>query len=145
MSMARILLHETKHWFVALSENQYYLGRSFVILKGNAESLSALSREEFLDLKRVIDDMESALRKTFGATYFNWTCLMNDAYKVDPLKIRKELHLHLWPRYQTAVKFDGLVYIDETFGENYDKTKAKILSESVLQNIRKEIAKNLKR
>lgn len=142
--MARLLLHETKFWFVALAENQYYLGRSFIIAKGNARSLSELSREEFIDLKRVIDDMEGALRKTFGATYFNWTCLMNDAYEADPLKVRKELHLHLWPRYEKMVKFDGLVYVDETFGDYYDKSKAKILPEASLQVIKKEITKNLR-
>jgi len=72
------IVYETKYWKVILSENQYYLGRSFVIYKGEATHLSDLPTEVFIDLKKIIDLLEMTIKKAFGATHYNWTCLMND-------------------------------------------------------------------
>ncbi len=134
--MARVILKETKHWFIVLAENQYYLGKSFILLKSQKANLSELTREEFIDLKLVIDLMEEALQKAFGATQFNWT---NGYYKKEDVKRPKELHLHVWPRYDHSVTVNGEVFTDEDFGNHYDKTRKKIVSEEFLEEIAKQI------
>lgn len=41
-----IKIHETKYWKVFLNENQAYLGYSVVVLKRDAEKMSAIANEE---------------------------------------------------------------------------------------------------
>lgn len=135
-----VIVLETKYWKVILSENQYYLGRSFVIYKGKATHLSDLSTEAFTDLKHVIDLLEASIKKAFGATHYNWTCLMNDYYKPKNRNKRKELHLHLWVRYEKEVEFDVELFRDEVFGHHYDKTKEKHVNQEMLSKIAEKIS-----
>jgi len=134
------VVYETNYWKVVLSENQYYLGRSFVIYKGEATHLSDLSTEVFIDLKKVIDLLEVSIKKAFGATHYNWTCLMNDYYKPKNRDKKKELHLHLWVRYENKVEFEGETFKDEVFGHHYDKTKEKLVNQKLLSKIAKKIS-----
>ena len=137
--MARTIIYDAKYWFVVLSENQYYLGRSFILFKGEKTSLSELTREEFLNLKLVIDLMEDAMKSAFNATYFNWTCLMNDHYDESLSTKRTYLHLHLWPRYKHPITLNGEEFIDETFGDYSDRTKVKNVSDELFAEIAKLI------
>jgi diadenosine tetraphosphate (Ap4A) HIT family hydrolase len=110
---------ETKYWVGALNQNQAYLGTMFIALKRHAESLSDLTAEEWSDFQKVVKDLESAAAKGFGATMFNWTCLMNSFYKADePIP---HVHWHLRPRYRDAVRIDGYEYSDPNFAHHYDK------------------------
>ncbi|GAB4163478.1 MAG: hypothetical protein Fur003_6100 [Candidatus Dojkabacteria bacterium] len=133
------IIFESPLWKVILLENQYYLGRNIVVYKGDAVHLSQLSLEAFVELKRIIDVLESSISKVFGATHFNWTCLMNDYYKPKNRDKKKELHLHCWPRYEKEVIFEGESFIDEVFGHHYDKTKEKIVTVELLNKIKTKI------
>jgi diadenosine tetraphosphate (Ap4A) HIT family hydrolase len=75
------IITETDYWKVFISPNQTYLGRCFVVLKRHCGDLAELEKEEWEEYAGLVKRLEAALRKSFGATMFNWTCLMNDAYK----------------------------------------------------------------
>ena len=136
-------IYETEHWKVALSPYQTYPGRCYVTLKRHAGDLAELEKEEVLDFSELVKKLETALKKAFGATMFNWTCLMNDAYQE---KIPKpHLHWHFRPRYSDKVEIAGLIFEDKEFGHNYsrDRERSQEVSEDVRKKIIKEIRKNL--
>ncbi len=137
------LITETRYWRVVLCENQEYLGRSYVTLKRHSPNLSELTKEEWLDLKTLITTLEAAFKKAFNATYFNWACSMNDAYKHQPAY--PHVHWHLRPRYTHEVKFVGMVFKDPEFGHHYTRVKDRILNlpEKQLLKIAEEVKKQL--
>ena len=135
------LIYETKHWKVFLAFEQSYLGRCVVVLKRHCGDLAELKREEWLDFVELVRKLESALRKAFGATMFNWTCLMNNAYQHDPPN--PHVHWHFRPRYDHEVKFAGEVFRDPDFGYHYDRKRTQMVSEEVKRKIIEEIRKYL--
>ena len=110
---------------------------------GDAEHLSELNEGEFLELKTIIDKLENAITAAFGATHFNWTCLMNNYYKPKNIGKPKQLHWHLWPRYKETVHFEGEIFRDEVFGHHYDKTKEKLVSAALLEKIGERLRREL--
>jgi diadenosine tetraphosphate (Ap4A) HIT family hydrolase len=125
---SNLLIHESRYWNVYLfSADQRYLGRSVVGLKRHSPSLADLTRGEWDDLQAVIRVMENAARKLFGAAGFNWSCLMNNAFKRDPPK--PHVHLHFLPRYRAPVKFQGMLFEDLLFGNHYDQSRVAVSPE----------------
>lgn len=110
-------IFESKHWEVTLSGDQLYLGRAYVSCKTKRESLSELTEEEFSDLHAVIKKYESLLKNTFKATLFNWSCLMNHAYREKPYT--PQVHFHVRPRYEKEVSVSGVIFNDPNFGDHY--------------------------
>ncbi|MCL5430554.1 MAG: HIT family protein, partial [Candidatus Marsarchaeota archaeon] len=108
----------TMHWVVALHEDQKYIGRCKVILKRHAGDLDQLSDAEWSDLSRLVKKLENSLRLSFNATMFNWTCLMNEAFRKTSAP-NPHVHWHFRPRYKKNVKFSGLVFVDKEFGTHY--------------------------
>jgi diadenosine tetraphosphate (Ap4A) HIT family hydrolase len=129
----------TKYWDVFLSYDQHYLGRSIIVLKRDCGSLSDVDGKEWKDLHKLIKKMESALKNAFGATMFNWACLMNDAYKSENPK--PQVHFHLRPRYGEKVEIFGEVFEDTEFAHHYDRQSNKKVSEEVENEIVKRIKK----
>ncbi|WP_236951157.1 HIT family protein [Methanobacterium subterraneum] len=78
------LLAETDHWLIILAPDQRNLGTCVVALKRDETELSGLKDSEWDDLARVVKKLESAIRKAFNPTHFNWGCLMNSSYREDP-------------------------------------------------------------
>jgi diadenosine tetraphosphate (Ap4A) HIT family hydrolase len=135
------LIYQTKFWKIDLSDNQYYLGRCYVSLKRECPSLSQLTKEEMLGLLEIVKTLESALKKEFNATMFNWTCLMNDAYKSENPK--PEVHFHLRPRYNHKVNFEGELFEDKEFAHHYDNKAKKEISEEIMKKIIEKIKANM--
>ena len=125
---------ETKYWKIELHPNQYYLGYSVVVLKRKCRHLSNLKAVEENDFFKIVKEFETKLKKNFGATMFNWTCLMNDNYKKG--KPPAQVHWHVRPRYKNQVKLAGEVFHDEVFAHHYDKCKKKKVSQEILKQIR---------
>lgn len=126
------LLTETKHWVIYLADVQDYLGRSIIVSKRHCESLSELTTDEWQDLQVVIKSFEKMLKNEMSATMFNWSCLMNDAYK------QKEpcphVHFHVRPRYEAPISVGEMTYVDEDFAHHYNnQAKSKVMSEVVGQ------------
>jgi diadenosine tetraphosphate (Ap4A) HIT family hydrolase len=144
--MSEIIL-QTPFWSVELAYKQYYLGRSVVILKRDCEHLSGLTQEEFLDFQKLVQALETALIKAFGATMFNWTCLKNAGYSQKSYK--PLMHWHFRPRYANSFEFKGKVFKDEDFGQTYNsfgqekKLPEVDFDEDYRQEIIKEIQKYL--
>lgn len=67
---------------------------------------------------------------------------MNDYYKPKNREKKKDLHFHLWPRYEKPVEFEGDKFFDEVFGHHYDKTKEKYVSESFLSSLKTKLLSN---
>ncbi|MBE2198587.1 MAG: hypothetical protein IAE79_08260 [Anaerolinea sp.] len=74
--------------------------------------------DEILEWLTVVKTLESALRKAFDATMFNWSCYMNHSYREDP----PEPHIHWWavPRYNHPVQTDDWAFEDPHFANPYD-------------------------
>lgn len=128
---------ETKHWTIFLTDNQDYLGRSIIELKRNCGTLSQLTKEEWDDFHRVVKKLESLFKECFGATMFNWTCLLNNAYKSKNPK--PQVHWHFRPRYNHPVEIAGITFMDNEFGHHYTKQREHIVSKKILKEIKKEI------
>lgn len=77
-------IYETKYWRVFLWPDQGYLGRCVVVLNRHCGSLAELKPEEITDFIKIVKNLEFALKRSFNATMFNWTCLMNEAYRSNP-------------------------------------------------------------
>ena len=132
---------ETSFWKVFLADDQAYLGRCYVTLKRHAGDLSKLTQDEWDDLLEVIIKLESSVKKAFGATLFNWTCLMNLAYQNNPPN--PHIHWHFRPRYSHPVRFAKLTFEDPEFGQHYSREheRSLIVSKNLQQKIIKEIQK----
>ena len=129
----QVIIRETKHWYITLWENQYYLGRASIEYKNlSKRHLSELNENDILELFSLIKAYEKALKKSFNTTNFNWTCLMNNQYKEKNMNNPEPLHLHVWPRYKDTVEFNKEIFIDEVFGHHYDKGKEKLVDRDFL-------------
>ncbi len=106
-----------------------------VILKRPCGDLADLTDEEFIDFKNVVQRLESAARQAFTATMFNWSCLMNLAYRKKPSN--PQVHWHFRPRYDHIVTVDGKEFQDPNFGSHYlqDEGDEIAPSEKILQEI----------
>jgi len=130
-------LFETNKWTISLSPDQGYLGRCYVTLKEHKANMSELTNEEWLEFANIVKKLESGIRGAFGATIFNWGCLMNNAFQVSPSF--PHVHWHLRPRYQKTVNFEGVEFVDPLFGYHYDREQSNKVSENILNSIRHKI------
>lgn len=88
------------------------------IISSDKEQLSDLTDEEWKELGRLEKELERVCKKLFNATMFNFTCLMNDAYKDNK---KPHVHFHFVPRYKNKLKLFNKVYEDKHFGYNFWK------------------------
>lgn len=140
--MNNFLLFETERYQVFLNEtDQFYLGRSVIVLKRETRSLSEITPEEWVDFGLVVRIFESSVKKSFGAVNFNWSCTLNDLQK--PTSTLKNLYWHVRPRYSADVKFNKMVFKDYQFTNHYQVRKKILLSQPFLNLIALEIRKNL--
>ncbi len=139
------LVFETPYWKIFLKDEQNYLGRCVVILKRECGDLADLDTDEILDFFDVVKKLENLLRKTFNATMFNWTCLMNHSYLENPPQ--PQVHWHFRPRYDHPVEFAQNIFKDPNFGKHYlrgeggegEKIVAPVLQDKIVEELRKNI------
>lgn len=135
-------LYETKFREVKLNKDQYHLWRLVIILKRECWCLSDLREEEVLDFhKNVVQKVENTLKKSFNATMFNWTCLMNSAYSW--IKTQPHVHWHVKPRYNCDVEIKWKVFSDKDFWKHYDFHKKDYVDQLVLEEIKHRILQHL--
>lgn len=124
------------YWDLQLFINdQYYIGRSVAILKSrhinNMLDLNIKERIELFDF--VLKDINKALNSVFVPDLYNYTDEGNDC---------EHLHIHIIPRYNKPVKFDGEAYIDEYWGQTYSQNYSKIKLSKEKQNKLISLIKN---
>lgn len=134
---------ETEYWFILLAPDQKNMGTCVIALKRHEGDLGNLNDEEWNEFSKIVKSLQSALKKTFNATMFNWGCLMNSSYlkeHPDP-----HVHWHFIPRYNNKVEFEGLTFKDTCFGFSTMKSKEGVreIPENVRMKIIKEIKRNL--
>ncbi len=136
------ILFETEFWKVILSSDQAYLGKCVIVLKRDCERMSNLTSDEWMDFhKNIVQKLESVFKNVFNATMFNWTCLMNNAFKTENPK--PQVHWHFRPRYKNDVKFAGERFQDSEFAHHYNRKRKKIVSKEMLKKISEEVRKYL--
>lgn len=107
---------ETKYWKIVLVDDQRYLGRLVIKTKEPRQSLPELSQEEQLDFFSLAAKLESFFKEKIGATMFNYSCLMNNAYRDGETP---HVHFHFRPRYKNPITVLGQEFTDPNFGEHY--------------------------
>ena len=80
-------------------------------------------------MNKVITMAETKL----GATMFNWSCLMNDAYKSTPPC--PHVHLHVRPRYSAPITVGDYTFCDYRFAHHYDNNTKSISSKEIIDLI----------
>lgn len=136
------LLFDSKFWFAILADDQIYPGRSFVTLKRHCGDLAELTRDELLEFHNMLRKFEAALKTSFNATLFNWTCLMNHGFKEKPYN--PHVHWHVRPRYDHEVIIGDEHFTDEKFGSHYARDTGRTVSQSLKSHIVTTIRKNFK-
>jgi len=141
--MEENIFFETQNWFAKLMKDQLYFGRCVVVLKRKCGDLADLTQAEIIDFLNVVKKIEMLFRKTFGATMFNWSCLMNNAYQEDEPK--PHVHWHFRPRYDEVVEFAGVTFKDPNFGHHYlrGQENEHIVSDKILKLIKLKLQENL--
>ena len=110
-------LYKGKYWDVVFGDwCQEYIGYS--IISSHKETLSDLTSEEWQELGMLEKELERVCKKVFGATMFNFSCLMNNAYRDNE---KPHVHYHFMPRYKEPIKIFNKEYIDRHFGYNFWK------------------------
>lgn len=136
------LLFDTQYWNVYLTQDQAYLGRCVIATKEQRQSLSALTSDEWTDFyTNIVTPLEKSLESAFEATMFNWTCMMNNAYKES--NPQPHVHWHFRPRYNKPIVFEGMQFEDSEFGSHYDRTRGQILNDAELTLIAEHIKKHI--
>jgi diadenosine tetraphosphate (Ap4A) HIT family hydrolase len=106
--------YETEHWKLVLVTDQRYLGRLVIKTKVPREHLPDLTVEEQLDFFVLIKKLESFFVDKIGTTMFNYSCLMNFAYRDNETP---HVHYHFRPRYKNPVMIIGKEFSDPNFGQ----------------------------
>lgn len=146
-----MILYKSNNWEVVfVSWCQEFVGDC--IISCNKESLSELTNDEWLELGKLEKELERVTKKLFGATMFNFACLMNNAYRDNE---KPHVHFHFVPRYKNELKIFNKVYKDRHFGYNFwkwDLSKFKRQKDiftkeekiKIFEMIKKEFMKNEK-
>ncbi len=133
------LLLETLNWPVYLADIQDYVGRCILVLNRHCGSVSELNAYEWLELKDIIDRLETLYTDVLGADMCNWSCLMNSFYK--DYNPNPHLHIHVRPRYSKQIVINNHEYRDTEFAHHYAlKKEAQLLDNdrSTLFNLMKK-------
>lgn len=110
-------LYRGKYFNVFFSDwCQEFVG--YCILSSDKESLSDLEPEAWEELGKLEKELERICKKIFGATMFNFACLMNNAYRDNE---KPHVHYHFVPRYKNGLKLFNKIYKDKHFGYNFWK------------------------
>ena len=110
-------LYRGKNWTIVFGDwCQEFVG--YCIIGNDKETLSDLTPEEWKELGKIEKELERVCKKIFGATMFNFCCLMNNAYRDDK---KANVHYHFVPRYKNELKLFGKTYKDKHFGYNFWK------------------------
>ena len=114
-------LYKGKTWEVVFGEwSQEFIGYS--IISCNTENLSDLTSDDWAELGKLEKELERVCKKIFGATMFNFSCLMNNAYRDNE---KPHVHFHFMPRYKNEVNLFNKKYIEKTKRYIYKKRETR--------------------
>lgn len=99
-------IYETEHWAWSLRPHQATIGAGILSLKRECATLGELEQEEFSDLNNIIKVIESTLKNIYNYDVINYLMLM---------MMDKQVHYHIFPRYENSVKFLNEIWKDENW------------------------------
>ena len=134
-----IQIIETEKWRVVLDPNQQFLGKAFVTLLEHKTSLSDLNEADWRDFEILVKRLETALKKAFQPTRFNWSCLMNLAAMSGQ---ETHVHWHIHPRYDKSVTVAGETFEDTQWYPRKEKTDH-VIEKETLQIVADKIKESL--
>lgn len=110
-------IHETEYWDVRLAYQQMRPGRCLTISKRHAGLEADLSRDEWVDLWELRQQLHPAILAAFGASHLNTCLLMNKAFDGVAAKSVNMAHIHYWdiPRYRNSVTIQGVAFVDPAY------------------------------
>jgi diadenosine tetraphosphate (Ap4A) HIT family hydrolase len=120
------VLHETAHWRTALNRNQNLLGKLIVVLRRHEEDVTALSADEWSDLRGEIRWATARLRRAFEPDHFNYSFLQNQD---------RHVHLHVIPRYATPRRIADLTFEDDSYPGHYVAGEERLVEPDVVAGI----------
>ena len=110
-------LYKGKYFEIVFEEwCQEFVGQC--IISGHRKCLSEMSTDEWIELGKLEKELERVCKKVFGATMFNFSCLMNNAYRDNE---EPHVHFHFIPRYNKKIVLFNKKYVDKHFGYNFWK------------------------
>lgn len=124
------LLCEYDHWVVLLRPVQVTIGSLVLVSREGAQRFPEVSREGFVELRKVAGELESALSEAFQYDRINYLMLM---------MVDKHVHYHAIPRYSAPVRVNDREYPDEDWPGPPDVTRATELPPGVPAAIRERI------
>jgi diadenosine tetraphosphate (Ap4A) HIT family hydrolase len=133
---------KTKYWKIDICNDQAYLGRGYITLLRKCKNLSGLTKQEQSDFFCIVKKLERAVKLSFGAEMFNWSCLMNGAYQEE--NPNPQVHWHFRPRYKNKINFEGITFEDKEFGGHYNDKRQFLVSDEILDKIANKIKSNYK-
>lgn len=129
-------IKDYKYWEVFISQNQSYLGRCVVWCKrADALDLTDATKEEQEELFLILKQLKVGVTKVFQPDWFNYSFLGNKT---------RHLHAHFVPRYATPKNFEGIVFEDKLFGNNWKTDWDFVIPETILNKIKLLISDALK-
>jgi diadenosine tetraphosphate (Ap4A) HIT family hydrolase len=101
-------------WVWQVHENQSYLGRAIIrLVRAETQSLSKCTEGEWQSLRENIRRYESILARLFSPDRFNYGQLGNTY---------PQLHIHAVPRYASTRRWQGVIFHDRRWGDNWSPT-----------------------
>lgn len=101
---------EGQHWRLVVNRNQNLLGKCFLAARCHTEAVSALTADEWRDLRRELTRTTRALVLAFAPDHFNYVFLQNQD---------RHVHLHVIPRYAGTREFAGGAFADPDYPDHY--------------------------
>jgi diadenosine tetraphosphate (Ap4A) HIT family hydrolase len=80
------VIRESRLWLTFINRNQNLLGKTIIALRRHEEDVTALTLEEWTELRREIRWLTTRIREAFAPDHFNYSFLMN---------ADRHVHLHV--------------------------------------------------
>ncbi|MBI2045253.1 hypothetical protein HYT23_04300 [Candidatus Pacearchaeota archaeon] len=135
--LEKYFIRKFDYWTIYLAENQYYLGRVYVVLNRHGpEKTIELTKGEWNELKEISDKLTIVLASLYKYDLAH--------YIISQMRDRYHFHMHLIPRYENVRNFYGEEFKDEMWGKPPFPTPKREFSEEILMQIKGDIKKHLK-
>lgn len=134
--LEKYFIKKFEYWTVYLYENQYHLGRVYIVLNRHGpESTIELTKLEWDEFKDVIDRVTKSLMSLYKYDLIQ--------YLVSQMRDRNHFHMYLIPRYIDARVAYNEEFKDELWGKPPFPVLKREFDEKVLMKIKEDIRKEL--
>jgi len=135
MDYQKLKIKSYDSWDVFLHANQRYLGRLYLSAKRqDALDLMQMNSDEQEELFVAGRKARQALKELFSPNHMNYASFGNEY---------RHLHIHFIPRYASPRVFDGVEFVDGSWGRNYKPYADFFVPQRTLFKIRDSIKERI--